>query len=1071
MASLKIGNGLPVIGQGPGRGVSSPPMVGYLGKTHDSTRTTVGEYCPACREKGKFKVLKTYRISFQESIFLCEDLQCIYPLGTTPLSRARGSDWEDQPSADKPRKRRHSAAGCPGSPLGTEPKRPRSQDATDGRARTLSSSRDGEADDGVARRSPAPLEHDSHSPSRPVGSSEEQGLLETDTVDLPPEDHPPTVDVSRTQGAEGCTSEPEVPLAPGGPPSRRAGLVQWKNAYALCWLDCILSALVHLRGLAPVLAGQGCSRESLFWQLFTKYSEADELLRTTQPHLEGRKGGNGETLPAEVSAKIEACLNAARDAIFTRLQPQLRCTLGDMDSPVFALPLLLKLEPPVESLFACSFSWDFACAQCGHTYRHRCMKTLVTFTRVVPEWHPLNAAHFGPCNNCSDKSQIRRMTLEKLSPVFMVHFVEGLPHGDLQQYAFHFAGTLYRATSVIQYRANSHFITWILDADGSWLECDDLKGPCSERRERFEVPASEIHIVIWEREPSPTPANATASLPLTETNDRDTLGSQNQTLSPVGPVGSPIAAPGSPVTQPALGSGGAPKDPALSGPQGLAGSHILALTLDELEAGSECFPLENKPEGEDQPALAARLSPSLSLDSLLDSLVAAPCAEKPVQAQTLDVRLPSPGPGASLPPGPPGTQDAFPAAPGHTGPAAAPQQGEGPGESQAGAQLAHRSPPGAEALKPEPHVPSQASGAGPGSARPGAKQPVYEVQKKPFVGSWVQGLLSRGVSFMPPCVSAQARTALTGLQPSVKGARNFGGFKTKAGSQKASRASKKAHKWASKPPELPSQPASGGTASLPCPIGTADLGPQRMGGSASPGKDRGFSAAALGETREGQIHQLRLKLLKKLRAKKKKLAALTSSPASSSSSPPSGMPPRDPLENTSHCGSPSDCDSIEQLLNELQYQIDIADSSAGGPPLPSASPLSGQTQEEILAELLCPAVVASPALPEPGEVDFQYLEMGDNHVPVPVPAPSELGLSPQNSHPRGDHNYCSPTKKDLDGGQASPWASHTCAQALDLDSPVKTDIFDEFFSTSALNALTGDPLDLPHFDEDLFESC
>ena len=36
---------------------------------------------------------------------------------------------------------------------------------------------------------------------------------------------------------------------------------------------------------------------------------------------------------------------------------------------------------------------------------------------------------------------------------------------------------------------------------------------------------------------------------------------------------------------------------------------------------------------------------------------------------------------------------------------------------------------------------------------------------------------------------------------------------------------------------------------------------------------------------------------------------------------------------------------------------------------------------------------------------------------------------------------------------------------------MKTDIFDEFFSTSALNSLADDTLDLPHFDEYLFENC
>lgn len=54
----------------------------------------------------------------------------------------------------------------------------------------------------------------------------------------------------------------------------------------------------------------------------------------------------------------------------------------------------------------------------------------------------------------------------RASPIFMVHFVEGLPQNDLQRYVFHLEGCLYQIKSVIQYQANNHFITWILDADG-----------------------------------------------------------------------------------------------------------------------------------------------------------------------------------------------------------------------------------------------------------------------------------------------------------------------------------------------------------------------------------------------------------------------------------------------------------------------------------------------------------------------------------------------------------------------------------------------------------------------------
>jgi hypothetical protein len=38
--------------------------------------------------------------------------------------------------------------------------------------------------------------------------------------------------------------------------------------------------------------------------------------------------GNYKKLTSEIIAEIETCLNEVRDEIFTKLQPQLRCTLG-----------------------------------------------------------------------------------------------------------------------------------------------------------------------------------------------------------------------------------------------------------------------------------------------------------------------------------------------------------------------------------------------------------------------------------------------------------------------------------------------------------------------------------------------------------------------------------------------------------------------------------------------------------------------------------------------------------------------------------------------------------------------
>lgn len=201
--------------------------------------------------------------------------------------------------------------------------------------------------------------------------------------------------------------------------------VQWRNTQALCWLDCILSALVHLEVLRNTVL-EVCSREEcVFGRLFETYHQADKLLYTH--HLHGVTGEDCKKLTTEIFTDIDTSLNKIRDEIFAKLQPKLRCTLGDMESPVFALPVLLKLEPHVENLFTYSFSWNFECSHCGHQYQNRCVKSLVTFTNVVPEWHPLNAAHFGPCNSCNSKSQIRKMVLERASPIIMLHFVEGCP--------------------------------------------------------------------------------------------------------------------------------------------------------------------------------------------------------------------------------------------------------------------------------------------------------------------------------------------------------------------------------------------------------------------------------------------------------------------------------------------------------------------------------------------------------------------------------------------------------------------------------------------------------------------
>ncbi|XP_037383009.1 SUMO-specific isopeptidase USPL1 isoform X2 [Talpa occidentalis] len=1079
MDSPKIGNGLPVIGPGTDIGNS------------DSAKVPSDGYCPACREKGKLKALKTYRISFQESIFLCEDLQCIYPLCSKSLNLI-SPDLEDCHIPNKPQKRKLLETNYKDSPLLANSKKTKNHTDIDGE-QVLNSKQYEEVYDKTSSYLPDLLHSDQQ---KSIGTADFMGqneTLEDDTLDTAAEETPTIVNVSRTGGTspqnEGCMSEREMPQESTS--SCQTLYPQWKNAYALCWLDCILSVLVHLEGLKSTVTDLCTEEESVFWQLFTKYNEANKLLHTN--HLDGSKDGDCKNLTKDLIAKIETSLNEVRSEVFIRLQPHLRCTLGDMESPVFAFPLLLKIEPHIEKLFMYSFSWNFECSQCGHKYQNRCMKSLVTFTNVISEWHPLNAAHFGPCNKCNNKSQIRKMELEKVSSIFMLHFVEGLPHNDLRCYSFCFEDCHYQITSVIQYQTNNHFITWILDAGGGWLECDDLKGPCSERREKFEVPASEIHIVIWERKIPEKADEAASYLPLKKTNDQHTFGGEKQVSPALCSAPDAASAEMSSGTHP-TNTSVAPNtlsqdetvahgDHLLSGPKDLVDSNdILPFTFDELLVTADDLPLENKCMAEK--AEVVKITNALcSQESLMAFSVSATSKEELTQDQFVDLTFPSQVVNTNMQPIQQlNTEDTVIAKPVNNSHATDPIQLIKPVEIEGIVALGKDTSSKTEKLKPEQHVTSlmpnlkkkeMAASYQTLTSKSLQNPSLKETPKKPFVGSWVKGLLSKGASFMPSCVSAHNRNTITDLQPSIKGASNFGGFKTKGVNQKANRAPRKAHGCAGKPSARNPAPShsSASTASNLCAPDNVDSEVLKKCENTSygvhlnqsyHGNENGVSSANHGDSFEDQIHKLRLKLLRKLKAKKKKLAALMSFSQNETL-------PSENSEHVSHCDSPNDCQAIEDLLKELQYQIDIADNKSGYSTVPGVSPYNTQTHEEILAELLSPTTVVSTELSENGENDFRYLEMGDNQVPASVP--SELTNIPQNTHLKQDHNYYSPNKKNQCEAQPDSLVNNACVRTLSLESSMKTDIFDDFFSTSTFNSLANDTLELPHFDEYLFESC
>lgn len=270
----------------------------------------------------------------------------------------------------------------------------------------------------------------------------------------------------------------------------------WRNKENLCWLDSLLVALVNLKSLRT-LKPKDNPGQSPIWTLLMGHNEAcADIQSQQQTDTDGCL-----KVPNHVLNKIYRDLETQRMSVFNILQPKLHCKLGQNETPVFALPLLGKIDSWLEPLFLTTFDWEFQCTKCKSSTKQNVLKTLPTFTNIVPDWHPLRAVHLAPCNNCHRKNQRRKMVLQGVPPVFALHFVQGLPDNNIQAYSFSFNKKHYSVSAIIQYSCQyKHFVTWIHQSNGSWVEFDDLKHPHCKTYKTLPVPAQEIHIVFWEEE-------------------------------------------------------------------------------------------------------------------------------------------------------------------------------------------------------------------------------------------------------------------------------------------------------------------------------------------------------------------------------------------------------------------------------------------------------------------------------------------------------------------------------------------------------------------------------------------
>ncbi|XP_068037272.1 SUMO-specific isopeptidase USPL1 isoform X2 [Anomalospiza imberbis] len=1051
--------------------------------------TTSHEYCPVCKEKGQIQGLRTYRLNFQESIFLCENPQCIYPLGYKPLNSIITSTGSENHQVLSTHKKRKLSGTSDFSAVESDPKKARTNNVLNVE-HTISAD---SAVKGCQNSSCIPraslhdvLQNDQQNPGNHVGSCMQNVDFEKTTKSSNYQESPPKTSSPKTQllpNSELLSTASEISLKEDKSSTNNRDLcLQWRNIRNLCWLDCILSALVHLETLKSALAEEYNDGKCLLQKLLTKYNQASILLNTCK-----------RSKVKDVLPKAESQLNEIRNVMFTELQPQLRCELGNMKNPVFALQLLLQVDQQAERLFLHSFSCKFECVRCGHKYQDRLKKTLTTFTNVIPDWHPLNAVHIGSCINCGNTSQRQQMILEKVPSILMLHFVEGLPHNNLEKYSFQFEEDTYQITSVVQYQTDKkHFISWSLNPDGTWLECDDLKGPYCKKRKRFEVPPSEIHIVIWEKKASHVPQELNSQFQ--SKNSEDIPFNNVHSNSTVLHCGFDNTVSKTPAEHHKEDSVRIPekkqedKSIVRHDSENLADGDLVTLMLEEVLVDSEDKSLPNgwmvgnnildgwgTPEQE-EPAFSlstpyagefAGTSLATNKKSMLyeNSSICLPLEE----LNSVSITAPVPKKHD------PDSSDSLPSQLNDRTNLANREHGLNSElllNKLLAVENSIQNPPDLKDAS-KTVVNSQ---VGSSSGVSNSVQSSHKDRKGGFVGSWVKKL-GKSTSFIPSSSSAlkNERSCKT---PSVqrtsevwlpmKGASNFGGFQSRSTKKTTEMPKLLAPQSNNTHPLLNFKGVSQSTC-LPTANHTTIVGPtwnkseSTLGtsGKVTQFPSPGYNSGKAEESDSDKTKKLRLKLLKKLNAKKKKLASLDKLAVEQ-------MKQEKPLSGDtctpSQTESQNDSELLQSFLRELQYQIDVT----GNESELNANTVPGYTghdnTDDILAELLSPtSTVASLEAPK-SEDECMYMEMV--HSSGAATVPHESTSVPQAAVTSEDHNYYSPVK---DSNSELDAINKHSVKKLSFESPTREDILEDLFSISAPSSMAGD-MDLPHFDETLFET-
>ncbi|XP_039532075.1 SUMO-specific isopeptidase USPL1 isoform X2 [Pimephales promelas] len=453
-------------------------------------RNTSPGNCPWCLRKGQTHAVRFFALNWEETVLLCTNPMCLYPLVSRSPEDVRASlskngckrnlsDVDDASSHSKrPREEKLDVLSAESEPCGADviddalPKDAGEQSTL---AKTLSIK-------GTEEQHPKEL---------PAATQEDLDLCDKKDV---------CVSSTQDEVEEVFIMDVDTELSELVPVQPH---LFWKNEDNLCWLDSLLVMLVNCKTIRETpcqnvklidkLTSEICSNSAV-WNLCATYDKTCAYLKAKEQQCEDKV----TRVPADVLAEAERQMSAYRLSLFKLLQPTLKCEMGQQETPVFALPLLLRSDKWAQDLFQHTVRWEFKCP-CGYTVNNSVEKTLTSLTQILSNWHPLKAVHRAQCSSCNRKNQRRRMVLERLSSVFALHFVEGFPRKDLSKFSFEFQDVHYSVSTIIQYKKHlQHFVTWILQTNGLWTELDDLKYPHSDIHKRLPFPANEIHVVFWE---------------------------------------------------------------------------------------------------------------------------------------------------------------------------------------------------------------------------------------------------------------------------------------------------------------------------------------------------------------------------------------------------------------------------------------------------------------------------------------------------------------------------------------------------------------------------------------------